>query len=269
MPKDEAGGDARCGVACDARLREAIAGREAAESRALEALAETDRLTRRIGHDLRAPLRALKIIPEWIREDLSSDAGQIAPQTEKHLSQLEQQAHRMDQFLIDLLELSRAGAAGGAAEWIDTVAEVEAVIAEARQGGGVTVEIAPELPPLRAVRADFATVMRHLVVNAIRHHDRDDRHIRIGGRCEGGSAIFEVEDDGPGIDERDRARIFEPFVTLRSRDEVEGSGLGLAVVAKIVRSWNGTVDIVPAAGRGAVFRVRIPVERTIEHDRLP
>lgn len=254
MPRDEAGGEAR--------LREAVAGREAAESRALEALAEMDRLTRRIGHDLRAPLRALKIIPEWIREDLSADAGQIAPQTEKHLSQLERQARRMDRFLIGLLEFSRAGAAGGAVDRIDTIAEVEAVISEARQGGGVTVEIAPELPPLRAVRSDFATVMRHLVVNAIRHHDRDDGHIRIGGRCEGGSAIFEVEDDGPGIDERDRTRIFEPFVTLRSRDEVEGSGLGLAVVTKIVRSWNGTVDIVPAAGRGAVFRVRVPVERT-------
>lgn len=268
MPKDEAGGDARCGAACDARLREAVAGREAAESRALEALGEMDRLTRRIGHDLRAPLRALKIIPQWIREDLSSDAGQIAPQTEKYLSQLERQADRMDRFLIGLLEFSRAGAAGGAVDWIDTVAETEAVIAEARQEGGVTVEIAPDLPRLRAVRSDFATVIRHLVVNAIRHHDREDRHIRIAGRCEGGSAIIEVEDDGPGIDERDRDRIFEPFVTLRSRDEVEGSGLGLAVVTKIVRSWNGTIDTVPAAGRGAIFRFRVPVERTIGHGRL-
>lgn len=85
MPKDEAGGDARCGVACDARLREAVAGREAAESRALEALAEMDRLTRRIGHDLRAPLRALKIIPEWIREDLGEDGAPVEPRMEKHL----------------------------------------------------------------------------------------------------------------------------------------------------------------------------------------
>lgn len=269
MPRDEAGRDARGGVASEARLRKEIAGREAAELRALEALGEMDRLTRRIGHDLRAPLRALKIIPEWIREDLGSNVAQIAPRTEEYLSQLEHQADRMDQFLIGLLELSRAGAADGAVEWIDTVAEIEAVIAEAGQGGGVTVEIAPGLPGLRAVRSDFAAVMRHLVVNAIRHHDRDDRHIRITGRCEGASAIFEVEDDGPGIGERDRARIFEPFVTLRSRDEVEGSGLGLAVVTKILRPWNGTVDTVPAAGRGAVFRVRVPVERTIGHDRLP
>ena len=261
MPRDEAGSEAR--------LREEIAGREAAESRALEALGEMDILTRRIGHDLRAPLRALKIIPGWIREDLGSDGTRIAPQTEKHLAQLERQAHRMDRFLTGLLELSRAGAASGAVEWIDIVAEIEAVIAEARQGGGVTVEIAPELPRLRAIRSDFATVMRHLVINAIRHHDRDDRHIRIAGRWEGGTAIFEVEDDGPGIDERDRVRIFEPFVTLRSRDEIEGSGLGLAVVAKILRSWDGTIDAVPAAGRGAIFRVRVPVEKPVERDHLP
>ncbi len=269
MPKDEAGRDARGGVASEARLREEIAGRKAAEARALEALGEMDRLTRRIGHDLRAPLRALKIIPEWIREDLGSDGAQIAPQVEKYLSLLEHQAHRMDQFLIGLLELSRAGAADGAVDWIDTTAEIKSIIAEAAQGNGITVEIAPELPRLRAIRSDFATVMRHLVVNAIRHHDRDDRHIRIGGRCEGDSATFDVEDDGPGIDERDRVRIFEPFVTLRSRDEVEGSGLGLAVVTKILRSWNGTIDTVPAAGRGAIFRVRVPVERAIGHGRQP
>ena len=257
MPRDEA------------RLREEIAGREAAESRALEALGELDRVTRRIGHDLRAPLRALMIIPQWIREDLGADGARIAPETEKHLALLEQQARRMDRFLTGLLELSGAGAAGGAVDWIDTVAETEAVIGEARQGGGVTVEIAPGLPRLRAVRSDFTTVMRHLVVNAIRHHDRDDCHLRIGGRREDAIAVFEVSDDGPGSAERDRVRIFEPFVTLRSRDEVEGSGLGLAVVTRILRSWNGTVDTVPAAGRGAIFRVRVPVERAIGHGRQP
>ena len=95
MPKDEAGRDAPREVAIEARLREEIARREAAELRALEALGEMDLLTRRIGHDLRAPLRALKIIPEWIREDLGEDGAPIAPRTEKHLSQLEHQAHRM------------------------------------------------------------------------------------------------------------------------------------------------------------------------------
>ena len=269
MPKDEAGRDVPGGARGEARLRDEIAAREAAESRAREALGELDRVTRRIGHDLRAPLRALMIVPEWIREDLGADGAPIAPETEKHLSMLEQQARRMDYFLTGLLELSGAGVAGGAGEWVDTTAETETVIGEVRRGGGVTVEIAPDLPRLRAARSDFATVMRHLVVNAIRHHDRDDCHLRIGGRCEGAIAVFEVEDDGPGIAERDRVRIFEPFVTLRSRDEVEGSGLGLAVVAKIIRSWNGTIDTVPAAGRGAIFRVRVPVERTIGHGPPP
>jgi signal transduction histidine kinase len=103
--------------------------------------------------------------------------------------------------------------------------------------------------------APFRQVLQNLIANAVKHHDRDRGTIRISADTDGAFVRFSIEDDGPGIPDRYRERIFKMFEKLAPKDEVEGSGIGLALVKKLVERKGGRIDIAAAGqgGRGAVF----------------
>jgi PAS domain S-box-containing protein len=210
-------------------------------------------------HDLRAPLRALSILPNWIRRDLDQ-AGGASPAISEHLSDMNTQVKRMDRLLTDLLEYSRIGRTRGSEVTIDPRQSVENVCDLVRPPSSFEVIVEGELPPVMAIPTEFELVMRNLISNALKHHDRNEGRIVIrGGKVEGG-IWFEVSDDGPGIAAQHHERIFEMFSTLRSRDEVEGSGMGLALIKKIVERWGGRVSIASdPQERGATFRFTMPV----------
>ncbi|NNE53232.1 MAG: sensor histidine kinase, partial [Sulfitobacter sp.] len=96
--------------------------------------------------------------------------------------------------------------------------------------------------------------------NAIKHHDRDGGQIIVRTRLEPGEMILEVEDDGPGICPFYQEKVFELFQTLRPRDEVEGTGLGLPIVKKLAEECRGSVTVRsdPDRARGTLFRVQLP-----------
>jgi signal transduction histidine kinase len=99
-----------------------------------------------------------------------------------------------------------------------------------------------------------------LVNNAIKHHDRPNGRVRISATEFKDMVEFTVADDGPGIDPAFHERIFQMFQTLRPRDQVEGSGIGLAVVEKIVSSVGGTISVESTPENGATFRFTWPRE---------
>ncbi len=237
-----------------------VAPQKVAECQTCSARAEMNLLTQRIAHDSRAPLRALKTLPQWIREELEEGPAPIAPKTDEYLSMIERQAERMDRHLTGLLEYSRVASSDAKTADINPVTEFETVFQELAPEGSYSIEIAPQLDELHVARSDFTAIVRHLISNAMRHHDRQDGHIWVRGSRDGELAIFEVQDDGPGIAEQDRVRVFEPFVTLRPRDQVEGGGLGLAIAHKIISHWGGTISVGPAVGRGSVFRFQFPTQ---------
>jgi signal transduction histidine kinase len=103
-------------------------------------------------------------------------------------------------------------------------------------------------------------------MNSVKHHDRDRGKITVTGRRDDDWAVISVADDGPGIPFDCRARVFEMFQTLRPRDEVEGSGMGLALVRKTVESHGGTVEIEAREGRGATFVMRWPLPANHHQD---
>ena len=237
-----------------------------AEARDSTAHAEMKLLARRIGRDLRAPLRALRNVPQWVREELATGTAPISSKTDEYLSMIECQAERMDRHLTGLLEYSQVAAMDGIATNIDPETEFKTVLHEIAAKGSYTVQISPDLAQLNVVRSDFATIVRHIVANAVRHHEGQHAQIQVRGSHDGKLAVFEVQDDGPGISEDNRERIFEPFVTLKPRDQVEGSGLGLAVVRKILSHWGGTISVSPAAGGGSVFRFQFPVNPAVDRE---
>lgn len=201
-------------------------------------------------HDLRSPLRAMENLARWIEED----AGHLLPdESRAHLEALRCRVHRMDRLLEDLLRYARAGRPGAEPEDIALRPFLEEVIELAESRGAFRFEIDCGVASLRAVRAPLEQVLRNLVCNAVKHHDRGHGTIEIATADRGDFVEFSVADDGPGIPDDCHERAFRMFQTLRPRDAVEGSGMGLALVKKLVESNEGAISIAPSAGRGARF----------------
>jgi signal transduction histidine kinase len=205
-------------------------------------------------HDLRAPLRGVRQLASWIQED---DGQNLSPQSHQRLEALQRRAERLDHLLSGLLAYSELGAGAFEAEAVDTQAMVEE-IADLLQAEGVRID-AEELPVLHTQRAPFALVFRNLLSNAVKH---GGRNVRVRAKEAGPFVRFSVEDDGPGIPREYQERVFRLFQTLRPRDEVEGSGMGLSLVKRAVEGRGGTVELESAVGEGATFSFTWP--RTAE-----
>lgn len=207
-------------------------------------------------HDLKAPLRAIANLAGWIQED----AFALLPDSSKeHLAKLQNRIKRMEALLNDLLTYSRAGRVEGDVKWVDSGALIRGIIEFLAPPPGFTITLDSTMPKFMTVSVPLETVLRNLIGNAIKHHNRPDGHIHIGAQEKAGLIEFMVRDDGPGIAPQYHDRIFELFQTLRPRDQVEGSGMGLAVVKKIVESRNGTLRLESEEGKGATFWFTWPI----------
>jgi two-component system CheB/CheR fusion protein len=239
---------------------------EELEGRVAERTAELERSNRELdqfayiaSHDLKAPLRAITFLANWVSED----AGPALPEAARgHLVKLIERVARMDALLNDLLTYSRAGRQRHAPVSIQMEELVRNVTDLVAPPDGFTVSVAGEPPGLAAVRAErvpLELVLRNLVSNAVKHHENPGAgHVWITYADAGDHYGFTVRDDGPGIDPAYHQRIFELFERLRPRDLVEGSGLGLAVVKKAVESRGGRVALESAPGTGSTFRFTWP-----------
>lgn len=204
------------------------------------------------------PLRALSILPKWISRDLEK-AGTLLPTIDEHLGDMRTQVDRMDRLLADLLDYSRVGRLPGSVSMVDPEKLSEDVRALLQPPSGFELVVESDLPAVEVISTEFELVLRNLVSNAIKHHDRDRGRIVVRSGHAGASLFFEISDDGPGIAPDYHQRIFEMFSTLRSRDEVEGSGMGLALIKKIVERWGGRISVISnAEERGATFRFTLP-----------
>lgn len=200
-------------------------------------------------HDLKAPLRDIDNLASWIAEDAGDE---LPPASRRHLTTLRDRTKRMERLLDSLLEYSRAGRVVVPACDLSAAQVVADAVQLAGSRDGFDVRRVGDAH-LRTPLTPLVQAIRNLVANAIKHHDRDDGRVEVRIDDLGERVRFTVTDDGPGIPADCRERIFRMFQTLRSRDEVEGSGMGLAIVQKIVEGHGGHVEVAQASGRGSVF----------------
>jgi PAS domain S-box-containing protein len=202
-------------------------------------------------HDLKAPLRALEVLVGWIREDLGDqEIGDV----QENLALLGQRTGRLTRLLDDLLAYSRAGRRVGSLRRTDCGELVRGVVELVAPSEGCRIEIAGPLPVIETYHAPLEQVFRNLISNALKHHPGPRATIRVGCEDRGEHYEFSVEDDGAGIPAEYAERVFQMFQTLKPRDEVEGSGMGLAIVHRIVSWQDGRVWFEPRSGGGTVFR---------------
>ncbi|MFG0317840.1 MAG: ATP-binding protein [Planctomycetota bacterium JB042] len=210
-------------------------------------------------HDLKAPLRAIANLSAWIDEDL----GGVDGPSRKHLDMMRRRILRMDKLLDDLLLYSRAGRAELMSQELDVTAVATEMVQLLGVPDGFRVEVVGEPTPVCSARLPLEQIVSNLVGNSIKHHDRDSGSVRVSVAREGGWVRIDVEDDGPGIPEEHHARVFEMFKTLKRRDDVEGSGIGLSLVQRLVNRYGGRVSIYSKDGeRGTRVGVTWPASAT-------
>jgi PAS domain S-box-containing protein len=213
--------------------------------------ADLERFAYVASHDLKAPLRAIDNLAGWLEEDL---ADHISQDSQEHMKLLRGRIARLGALLDGLLQYARAGSEEAKPTVVDTGLLVPEVVEMLAPKPSLVIKISETLPTMTATEVPLKQVFQNLISNAIKHHDRDEGTIEISSRDLGSHFEFTVSDDGPGIPEQYQERIFEMFQTLMRRDEIEGSGIGLAVVEKLVRAYGGTVAVTsPVGDRGAAF----------------
>jgi signal transduction histidine kinase len=161
-------------------------------------------------------------------------------------------------LLDDLLDYSRAGQDQAAIEVVDSGALVTGILDLLAPPPTFSVTVASDMPTFTTAKVPLEQVFRNLIGNAIKHYNRADGLVAVKAYNRGKMWEFVVEDDGPGIPQDYYERIFQMFQTLKPRDQVEGSGIGLAVVRKLVTRGGGTITVESVEGQGACFRFTWP-----------
>ena len=229
------------------------------QGRLARALAEVERsnlaldeFAHVVSHDLKAPVRAIR---EYAGFLLDPGATSTMDERAGDLLRIQQLATRMRQMIDAALEYARAGQAGERVEAIETARLIEEVVEYLAPPPGVTIHVDRPLPIIVTERTPFEQVFRNLISNAITYRRPDGARIDITAREEGDVCEFIVADNGPGIPPGEEDRIWRLFHTSAPG---EGSGLGLALVKRIVEAHQGSVAVRPTAGGGASFIVRWP-----------
>lgn len=204
-----------------------------------------------ISHDLKAPLRAIAHLAQWISEDAALTAKQ---ETIDNLKLLQGRVDRLQMLMDGLLAYACVWRDADMVQSVDIAEVVHDVVHMLSPSPRFIITCEEPMPTLRTERAPLVTIFQNLIGNALKHHDRDEGRVTVSARLVDGAYEFRVSDDGPGISPKFHERIFLIFQTLASRDHVESSGIGLALVKKRIESRGDRVWVESAPpARGSTF----------------
>jgi PAS domain S-box-containing protein len=223
------------------------------EARVAERTAELEAFSYSVSHDLRAPLRAIRGIADMARADF---AAQLPEEAAQRLQAICGQAERMGQLMDGLLAVSRLSRQPLNKRTVAPAGLVARALEELRpERANRRVEVSVgELPDCEADPALLQQVFTNLISNALKYsRERDPAVIQIGAVNDNGSRVFFVRDNGAGFDAKQAHRLFGVFQRLHPADQFEGTGIGLAIVQRIVRSHGGRVWAEGETGKGATF----------------
>jgi PAS domain S-box-containing protein len=218
---------------------------------------ELDQFAYITSHDLRAPLRGIANLSRWIEEDMGE---RFTPEAHKQMELLRGRVHRMEALIDGILQYSRVGRVSIPIDDVDVGQLLREVIDLLAPPANVKVVVKCVMPTLRTEKLRMQQVFLNLIGNAIKHNPRPDAVVEITCHDAGAFYAFSVRDNGPGIAPEYHEKIFVMFQTLQARDKVEGTGVGLSLVRKIVEHHGGQISVDSREGEGAIFRFTWPKE---------
>ena len=219
-------------------------------------IALNDEVHARPYQELKAPLRAIGSLADWISTDY---ADKFDEEGKEHLRLLMSRVRRMDGLIEGILLYSRVGRVKEAVVAVDLNQLVDKVVAMLAPPANIAVTVARPLPTVMIEPTRIQQVFQNLISNAIKYMDKAEGRIHVASAAEGHHYWkFSVADNGPGIRQQHFDKIFQLFQTLAPRDRVESSGVGLALVKKIVEMYGGRVWLESTVGEGSTFYFTLP-----------
>lgn len=246
------------GMLISASVRD-ISARKKLEDELKKSSSEMEAFTYSVSHDLRAPLRGIIGFTAILEEDYAS---KLDDEARRITSVIRQNTLKMGHLIDDLLAFSRTGKQELVKTKVNTKSLVNDTIEEFMQDkdrSGIAWDVR-SLPPVNADVNTLRQVWVNLISNAIKYSShRPDPHIEIGSYFQDAHAVFYVRDNGVGFDEQYKHKLFKVFQRLHSAEEFEGTGVGLALIEKIVARHGGKVWAEGKTGEGACFYFSLPI----------
>lgn len=215
---------------------------------------ELDQFAHVVSHDLKAPLRGIANVISWIEEDHKND---IIPEIRANFEKIKGRITRLENMINGLLEYARVGKVKKGSEKVNIETLVKETI-DLLVPKNYEVKIEGKMPSIIAEKLRLEQVFLNLISNAVKHNKNINGKIII--RCEELMDFyrFSVIDNGPGIEPEYYDKIFVIFQTLQERDAFESTGVGLAIVKKIVEDHKGTISVESEIGKGSTFTFTWP-----------
>jgi PAS domain S-box-containing protein len=233
------------------RLNEELEKRVESRTRELEDMnRELKDFAYVVSHDLKAPLRGISQLSAWLRNDYGNllDADGM-----EKIELIISRVKRMNRLIDGILHYSSVGRSQESSEAVDCNILVRELAGILLPAGNTIITIEGSLPLLYIDRFRLEQVFQNLLSNAIRYMDKDVGSSVVACIERDGFHVFSGSDNGPGVDPRYHDKIFQIFQTLAPRDEHESTGIGLALVKKIVSLFGGDIRIESEVGNGSTF----------------
>jgi PAS domain S-box-containing protein len=216
---------------------------------------ELEQFAHVVSHDLKAPLRGIQNLTNWILDTLED---KVTEESKVHLQLLKERVIRMQTMIDSILHYSKNIGGELEVEQVDSKTLIKEVIEEICPPANFQFHIHPDLPKLLTHRTRLKQVFANLVDNAVKHHDRQDGKIEIEVNAAGDTYEFIVKDDGPGIEPSFQKNVFVLFQTAGKKSDTNNTGIGLAIAKKIVNDSKGKIELESSPGAGALFRFTWP-----------
>ena len=208
-----------------------------------------------VSHDLKAPLRGIKQLVEWISEDYEDVLDEDG---QEQMILLKSRIVRLQRFIEDLLEYSKITRTKVQKEVFDTHQSVIEIIDLLAPPPHIEINIVGQLPKVFGEKLTLEQVVQNLISNAIKYNDKKKGLIWVSSSETNDTISISVKDNGMGIEEKYFNKIFQVFQTLHSKDTYESTGIGLSIVKKVIERHKGKISVESEIGKGSTFTITLP-----------
>lgn len=208
-----------------------------------------------VSHDLKAPLRGIDNVVTWIEEDHTHE---LSSKMKEYLSLIKGRLIRAEKLIQGILMYSRIGRELPEKEDVDLNTLILETLEPLAPNTQLNIQIQKNLPVINTERIPLQQVLSNLIVNAIKYHDKDNGLINVSFKNDKDYYTFNVMDNGPGIDKSYHEKIFVIFQTLQERDSFESTGVGLAIVKKILEDRKQLIKVISSPNKGSIFTFTWP-----------
>lgn len=208
-----------------------------------------------VSHDLKAPLRGVTTLADWLIQD---NAAQLDAQGRQRLAEMERRIARMNRMIEEILHYSRLGRTEENPEDVSLARLLPEIVQDLAPPPSAQIDIAPGLPVVQGEPVRLRQVFQNLIGNAIKYADKPSIEIHVAWTQTDSLWEFTVADNGPGIEEVHFERIFKMFQSLAPKDKTDSTGVGLALVKRIVERAGGHVWVESCLGQSSTFHFTWP-----------